>query len=206
MERQRDTTYLLPCPCGKEIAVSPTQAGFTTRCTCGAELQVPPLREMVQLQQAPTSATAARKATWGRRESLIMLGAVVTVAALGLAFYLQLTRPRLADTDSMSLVQTWVLWQELRRGVDRNRSPLEEQYVEALKVNRLSLSATLVLAAAGAILMAVMYLKPRGYEERPPKKARSRKQSSLLRQRIDVLRTQQGNSASDTGKNADERI
>ncbi len=44
--------FLLPCTCGKKIAVSKSQAGEEIRCECGEKLQVPTLRGFSNLEKA----------------------------------------------------------------------------------------------------------------------------------------------------------
>ncbi len=147
--------YLLPCSCGERRPVSPRQAGETVRCRCGALLQVPAMREIKKLErvgQSREASTSGQNSTWGRRESRIFLGALITATGLGLFAFTQMTRPRLSDIASLTPIQTWVLWQDLRNGPDRHLGQQDVQYGERCARNRVATIATLGLAASGIVL------------------------------------------------------
>ena len=83
--------YLLPCSCGNQIVVEPTQAGETLSCSCGQQLVAPTLRQMRTLAPAqPTSAQrpsrAAHPAPRGRFRGLgFGISFLVLILALGIA-------------------------------------------------------------------------------------------------------------------------
>jgi hypothetical protein len=156
------TKYLLPCLCGQKLRVNATQAGETVQCTCGASLTVPSLRELPNLELAPstTANRKSRKRPWSKRQGWILLGAFLVAAAVGLLGFLQLTRPRLAGIESLSPIQVWSLWQDLRRGPDRNLSPTEQRFLELLGIHRVWQTALLAAAATGVVMMAVAYAIP----------------------------------------------
>ncbi len=186
--------YLLPCPCGQRIPVEPSQAGETVCCCCGATLEVPTMREIRQLKCVGLTAGArGAEGAWGKREALILLGAIVTATGLGVATYLQLTRPTRADVISLSSTATWALWQDLRRGVDRHLVPAEKYYIDALKMNRAWLYVTLTLAGLGMLLATISFLIPkrriRTTATRKPRRART----AVVRRARD-LRARQGSN------------
>ena len=155
--------YWLPCTCGQKLPVQTVQAGTLVRCPCGAELTVPTLHEMSSLESAATADTAGtrrRKVPWGRRQSRILLGAVVAAAAGMLLVYLQISQPRLPRVESLAPIQVWSLWQDLRRGPDRNLPPAEKQLVNNLWVYRTGKIVLLTCVVAGLLLMAVSYATP----------------------------------------------
>jgi len=156
------TTYLLPCVCGQKLPVSATQAGESIQCTCGANLTVPSLSELADLELAPSTSARRkrRKRPWSKRQGWILLGAFVVAAAVGLLVFLHFTRPRLPGIESLRPIHVWSLWQDLRRGPDRNLSIVEQRYLEMLGIHRVWQIALLATAAAGVILMAVAYAIP----------------------------------------------
>jgi hypothetical protein len=156
------TEYLLPCVCGRKLRVNTTQAGETVQCMCGTRLTVSNLRELSNLELAPSKTTGrkSRKRPWTKRQGWILLGAILAAAAIALLGFLDLTRPRLADLESLSLFQVWAIWQDLRRGPDRNFSPDELRFLESLGIRRFWKTALTGTAAAGIILMALAYAIP----------------------------------------------
>ena len=79
----RKVTYLLPCSCGRGIAVEPRQAGETVRCECGQALTVPTMREVQNLRPGPIADAmpAAREGAWGKPQRFIATGLVVVLLA-----------------------------------------------------------------------------------------------------------------------------
>jgi hypothetical protein len=155
--------YWLDCPCGQRLAVDTTQAGESVRCVCGADLQVPALREMSCLETAVTNkAPNARqgKHFWGKRQSRIFLATFITVGAVGALLLLELMRPRLVDVELLPPVQVWTMWQDLRRGPDRNLAAAEQQIIDSQGVFRAGEMIMAVCAAAGILLMVVGYAMP----------------------------------------------
>jgi len=151
------TKYLLPCSCGEKIPVRSTQAGETVRCACGAELEVPTMQEVTLLQKAEPAPDAghARSATsWGRREGWMLFGTILLIVSLGFAGYLQWSMPRFREVDTLTPLGTWVLWQELRLGANRDPSPVAKMFAERLAANRHWLKVNLVLAGVGVLITA----------------------------------------------------
>lgn len=156
------TQYLLPCVCGQKLRVTATQAGEAVHCPCGASLTVPSLRDLSRLELAPRTAAkrTRRQPSWSRRQAWILLGAIITAAALGLLAFLELTRPRLPDMEALSPIQVWAVWQDVRRGPDRNLGPAERQYLERLGIRRVWQTALQAAAAGGLLMMAIAYALP----------------------------------------------
>jgi hypothetical protein len=123
--------YLLPCSCGKSVAVEVSLAGQTVRCACGNVLEVPAMRLIRQLPMADaaTSNRPPRDLSWSLPQGLLFaVGLALMVGGLATAAYFQLGRARL-DTDEkpwdniaqahrtidqMNIDQTWELWKIVR--------------------------------------------------------------------------------------------
>ena len=164
--------YLLPCSCGETRPIELCQAGETVPCRCGAMLQVPTMRDIKKLEpydQRSDDSSLRQVSTWGRRESRIFLGTLLTCTGLGLFGYTQMTRPKLADMGSLSPIQTWVLWQDLRNGPDRSLRPFDQRHMKRLAVNRLATVAALSLTCVGILAMVAASLmrKRRPVRRRP---------------------------------------
>jgi hypothetical protein len=124
-------------------------------------LQVPTMREIKKLEtydQQRGASTLEQVSTWGRRESRFFLGIILTFTGLGLFVYTQMTRPKLADMESLSPIQTWVLWQDLRNGPDRTLSPFDQRHMKQLAANRLATVAALSLTSVGILAMVAASL------------------------------------------------
>lgn len=156
-----NTKYLLPCVCGRTLRVSTTQAGESLSCACGARLIVPSLRELPQLEPAPTRTRRTRgKRAWSRRQGWILLGALIATASGVLLLALDLTRPRLPDIESFRPVEVWYIWQDVRRGPDRHLPQAERYYVKLLGIRRVWQTALVAAATAGILVMAAAYAIP----------------------------------------------
>lgn len=154
-------SYLLPCPCGREIPVDTSQAGQPVRCQCGNQLEAPTLLRMKKLKPAaqPAPGATARRSRWGLRQRLVFLGLAIALPALVMAGLTFTSRPpqaaviTYAPLDSLSLTQIWQVWQDLHRGLVRKAIPAEAAYAEALKYNRIWTGVFLGVGALGALVM-----------------------------------------------------
>lgn len=66
-----NTSYLLPCTCGRNVNINVRQAGGTITCTCGAQLDVPALRQMRDLEEAAYD-ESQRETPRGRINAFVM--------------------------------------------------------------------------------------------------------------------------------------
>jgi hypothetical protein len=130
--------YLLPCTCGKQIPVEPTQAGDTIHCDCGLPLDVPSLMEMRRLEPEESIVTKARgsQPKWGKRQAWLLAGSLITAAALMSLGYLKWNEPYLIPMDRMSMFTTWKLWEELRLGSSRFAAPEVRAYHDYVVFHR----------------------------------------------------------------------
>lgn len=154
--------YLLPCPCGESRPVELCQAGKSVTCRCGAVLEVPTIREiknnLESYEQPGETNSGGNISTWGRRESRLFIGVVLVFIGLGLFVYVQMERPRLPDINSLSPIQTWLLWQELRQGPDRHLSQIDQQFMEQCTYNHIASVAALSLASVGILVLVTASL------------------------------------------------
>jgi hypothetical protein len=75
-------TFLLPCSCTTEIAVTSGQAGGRVACpSCGRSLVVPKLRELSGLQELPT-ANEGSLAGWSPLQALALGSAALALLSL----------------------------------------------------------------------------------------------------------------------------
>ncbi len=121
--------YLLPCECGKSIAIETSQAGQQLACECGKQLEVPTLRGIRALDPLPEMAASSRRsAEWDQSRGMIFAGSLVLIligAAVSFLGYDGLrTTPNItreAETeefdqriDEMTLDEIYETWKEVR--------------------------------------------------------------------------------------------
>ena len=172
------TTYLLPCSCGEKVPVQPRQAGELIKCSCGAAFDAPTLLEMAAFEKAPPSPESPRSPdSWGVRQSLVLLGAVVSSAAVGLAVLLLFNQPPPMEREkaekppdalrreilALTPLESRRIWLRLRAAGPDGRTLFEEQiYDEMLTQYRqkllgwwLSLGVAAVIGVVGLGLVAI---------------------------------------------------
>ncbi len=121
--------YLLPCECGKAIAIDASQAGQQIACECGKQLEVPTLRGVRELAQVPESTSPRRQAAeWDASRGMIFAGSLILLvigAAVsffgydGLRATPNITRQAETETfdkaiDDMSLDDAYETWKRIR--------------------------------------------------------------------------------------------
>ncbi len=153
------TKYLLPCSCGREIPVEITKAGQEVQCTCGASVEVPTLQGLRALKRAAPDAAAPRKSTWGLRQQLLLVGAVITVIALVPAGYLYLYRPQMLDIDTVSPWHAWRIWLDLRQGLREGMREMA-QFNAMVTAYWRWMAVLGVFATLGLLTMATSLLVP----------------------------------------------
>ncbi len=152
--------YLLPCTCGRQVVVTPSEAGNRVTCSCGAVLDVPTLRAMRQLPVAETAAEApavpSPASRWNAAAALVLLGAVVVLIGVGLCVYFWSHRPRPVDVDSLRPADTWYLWQQLRQMP--RRTAQHDLWIRVHQVYRLWMTLAFAVVALGGALVVVGFL------------------------------------------------
>ncbi len=134
--------YLLPCPqCGRKLVVTTGQAGGQAPCECGTAVDVPTVRGMRELEQAPDTA-AESAASWTTRQSVVFIGSLLAITGLAfgvlLHFRAERLLPKAAFADeirtTMPPADTWTLWtQFFRQGVGRWQPQKDEKHLSDLK-------------------------------------------------------------------------
>ena len=155
------TKYLLPCPCGKKIAIEVAQAGQTVRCACGAKLEIPAMRRITSLEPLGPEAEDRRSrsiAAWDKHKARMLLGAVLTVVAGMLIAWLAWSRPRLSNVQTLSLLESWTLWRELRLGANRDPSLAAKEFAKSLMANRDWTVVAVSLTILGLLIMVGLFV------------------------------------------------
>ena len=165
--------YLLDCSCGEKIEVGPVQAGQVVQCVCGASVEVPTMRKMTSLQRVrPDKAPRRPGVTWGIRHKLVFIGVVIALGALGCGGCLFLSRPVPPETavdaemirratDSFTPVQSWQIWQWLRRGLSDTPSKALQRYRAELATYHARMIAVAAFTALGVLIITGALLTPR---------------------------------------------
>ena len=149
--------YLLPCACGREIPVEPTQAGQQVRCQCGLEQEVPTLLRLSRLKLAepPAAASPSRaRSAWGLRQRVLLVGlAIMALGSLWVGWEL-LDRPRRLEVSLYPPRFVVMYWISLKQGVDR-RLPVEIAYTENLTENNRWLMVAAAVIGLGLLTVAL---------------------------------------------------
>jgi hypothetical protein len=137
------TAYLLPCSCGRKVAIEPRQAGQSIGCPCGASILAPTMREIRVLEPADrTGAENQGPAPWGLPQGLVLLGSCILVLVAGWTAFMVLARPRppapfiteirVADIEAASPARTVQIFrQHLQPGLDPDKSSADKFYDRA---------------------------------------------------------------------------
>jgi hypothetical protein len=175
--------YLLPCTqCDRKLVVTTGQAGGQARCECGAAVVVPTIRGLRELEEVH-EATAQAKA-WSTRNSVVFLGAVITLGGLALAGFFHVraseVQPRGSFADdirTMSPRDTWDLWANfLRHGIGWNRDKGPEQLKAMKEYEELKRWEWIAfgLAGVGVVVIIVGFTlvgqRSRAAPNRPPRR------------------------------------
>jgi len=113
--------YLLPCHCGRELAVEKSQAGTQVECDCGQWVEVPVLRILTTLKKA---AQSPKPTSWSRGQGILFICGVLLLivgSVTSIQFYRSMPSPNIpgmpglaADldsrSDSLGAVETLRLW------------------------------------------------------------------------------------------------
>ncbi|MBI2477798.1 MAG: hypothetical protein HYV60_03865 [Planctomycetia bacterium] len=121
--------YLLPCECGKGIAVDVKQAGQQIACECGKLLEVPTLRGVRALQPAREIESSSRKTSeWNASRGMIFAGSLILLVIGGAVSFFGYdglrSTPDISrevemksfdqSIDDMSLDETYETWKQVR--------------------------------------------------------------------------------------------
>jgi len=160
------------------VDVDRTQAGLAVNCACGRRLEVPTIRGFAELETRAQPASEPAS-TWGPRQGVMFLGVAIALLASAAAIYARFfPKPnRIQGVDHAAIVklvddltptQTFEMWSELSRGMDRQELPDMLRYWDYLaQRNRWSWVAWGV-AAVGGVIAAVGALIPKDDATRRP--------------------------------------
>jgi hypothetical protein len=179
--------YLLPCSCGKSVAIETSQAGERVRCACGNMLDAPTMRLIRELPPAvaETSRKSARDRTWSLSQRLLFSGGLATlVTGLILAGIFQVGRSGLKteeapwdnlerayqDIDQMTILQTWDLWQMARTDAIGPYNPPQFIWHRLWSATWLRTAViSLVVAAVGFVMMSSAFvIRPKARRPKRP--------------------------------------
>lgn len=176
------TTYLLPCECSADVAVTAGQAGGRVTCRqCGRELEVPKLGNLARL---PRHDAAARPGTvgWRPAQAVVFLGAIASAGALLASLWIAPRATGVLDeralraaVQSVDDLTAYRVWSEglARAGV---RRPPAEEELALLRQSRFAdgmrgilhlVAACGALATLAAGLRLWLAAKPSGSRDKP---------------------------------------
>ena len=165
--------YLLPCSCGKSIAVSVSQAGDKVHCECGQELEVPTLRQLREL--APEQTDSTESASWGFRQGVITLGLILASLMAATSGWFYATQPTpLQPFDASAWTEkveedlavvdsplAWSLWQARYKPLlTLDMTPMERLGESQLlaQIEQHRIYSTVFLIAAAVLLVMTLIL------------------------------------------------
>lgn len=166
--------YLLPCSCGKaKLEVDSSQSGLAFPCPeCGTQLTVPTMRGLRELEIAGSNSDE-RISTWGAREGLLIIAAVLVISGFGWCLWTDGFEIITMDPydyseyyppEDISLQETWAYFYRLR---DTGLSTEPDAYIQgvALKYDKAKYSAwgKIGIGALGIILaiVALAFFRPK---------------------------------------------
>jgi hypothetical protein len=166
--------YLVPCVCGRQLAVDAPQAGDSLVCDCGATVAVPALRQLRELPSAREELAAANEPTWGFRQgaiTVILLVAAASLVVAGASRYSEQPVPTIdpvtyAQTvdrlmHQMTPLQCWERWVDTYQplattGFDVYKHPATDAMQQVLNwhhwIQRIALALAAVCVAAAVVL------------------------------------------------------
>ncbi|NLF72207.1 MAG: hypothetical protein GX575_24500 [Candidatus Anammoximicrobium sp.] len=176
--------YLLPCQqCSEKTTIDMSQAGRQLTCRCGATLEVPSLRAIRTLETVADSDAKPPRRSWNLTRGLLFAaGLVLALAGLataGLAGVNWVTAtvppapvvnvgPALAELDTLSAVDTWDAWVDLRTNGLGPYMPTAKFMVETALERVFGIFVGgLVAVAVGLVIAAVAIVLPGQQAPRP---------------------------------------
>jgi len=151
----------LPCPCGRKNPIEIAQSGQSIQCACGRRLDVPTMLEIRSLERV----------AWGIRQGLVLLGMLVTVVAACVALGLYLKRPTppeptslervIADTEKLSLLQTFWVWDRLKGGLESGPQIIKQEYTKKRDAHYRWMGVAAVIGVLGVACAASSLLVPK---------------------------------------------
>jgi len=97
---------------------------------------------------------SSKQITWGLPHALALLGTLLIVLAIAGVVYLLINRPKPARLEQLTFGQTWQMWEELRRGVNRGPFPDQERYSRAVRSMYVRVGGALLVGILGIAFIA----------------------------------------------------
>ena len=164
MAENRDT-YILPCPCGRNLIVQPRQAGETLQCQCGRDSSVPTMGEIRRLQPAEGPAAVATESKWGSSQrflvfgiSLILLAGIVAavLGSLQYADHLRFLAEVQRQHDAALHLPPWTAIQIYRYRIAPGiETPLDERFQGSREKMEVGMVIAGMTAIFGVVFAAV---------------------------------------------------
>ncbi|MBN2578245.1 MAG: hypothetical protein JXB10_04570 [Pirellulales bacterium] len=176
--------YYLPCKCGERLIVEPRQAGEIVVCRCGQSLEVPTLRQLRNLDPL-IEEVAATPSTWGLGQSLILLGVVILLGGVGLAYLFVREPPQNPFggkspeviheiAQNLPPAESWRMWILLRKmGPNPQKQWAERHYLEKLAEYRALWVLLIPVFIAGAAFIVAGIVTARQRRKRRAVAARA---------------------------------
>ena len=171
--------YLVPCLCGRQLAVDTGRAGESLVCDCGATVAVPTLRQLRQLPEAREESVAVGGSAWGFRQAAItvslLLAAVCLIVAAASRYSERpiptidpVVRTTLVDkqVSAMTPLQAWQSWIESYQslattGFEVYKHPATDAMQQNLDWHRWIQWSALGLAAVFVVVAVVGWMVPK---------------------------------------------
>ncbi len=148
------TKYLLPCSCGEKTAVETSQAGQDIPCRCGKTLRVPTMQGIRRLEpQVDPVGESRGKPAGSPALGLALLGLLILAVGAAWMYHTHNTRrPVFYDVDALSPWGTWLMWQDLRGGVQLPEYT-ESPFVQSERIYRRYMTLGAVVAGLGTVMI-----------------------------------------------------
>jgi hypothetical protein len=147
--------YLLPCSCGKKVAIESSQAGQDILCSCGKTMEAPTMQGIRRLEQQVEKEhePKATSSFGGAAIGIALAGLVILGAGGALTYRVYTTRPVLPSVDYATPWDTWHMWHNLREGVQLPEY-MDSPYLQQKKVYNQYMTVGVVIMALGIITIA----------------------------------------------------
>jgi hypothetical protein len=171
--------YLVPCACGRRLAVDTGQAGESLVCDCGATVAVPTLRQLRQLPATREESAPVGGPAWGFRQGAITVSLLLAAVCLIVATASRMSerpvptidpaaRTSLVDRQvtAMTPLDAWQSWNDSYQslsttGFEVYKHPATDAMQQNLDWHRWIQWSTLGLAAVFVAAAAVGWMVPK---------------------------------------------
>lgn len=169
------TTYLVPCDCSADVAVTAGQAGGRVECRqCGREIAVPKLGDLARLRRQEAAARPHYEA-WRPAQAVVFLGAIASAGALLASLWIAPRASGVLDERSLRAavlavddLTAYRVWSEGLSRVGVRRPPADQElallrqtrFADGMRGGLHLVAACGALAALAAGLRLALAAKP----------------------------------------------